>query len=176
MNRGAPSDPTREEARSLFVEDPPAKADLALVFGHHDPGVASHRASHAARLFREGFVPRLLLSGGGGTTQDELAEAHQMASVALALGVPESALLLETRSRNTFQNAAYSLEALRDAGLLGGISAVLLVSCPWHMRRVLLVTRQTFPPRVRLLCCPHAGRCTEGAWELTEDCRQAVSF
>jgi len=167
-------DPTVEDARVLFLKDPPEKGDLALVFGHHDPEVSAFRARHAASLFQAKLVPRLLLSGGKGP-RGERTEAQQMAAIARGLGVPEGALLLETRSRSTFENVSYSHSMLREAGLLDGVSAVLLVSCPWHMRRVFLVTRQTFPARVRLISTPHAECCTEETWQLSDRCRKAVS-
>src|SRR5262249_21560281 len=174
MRHEAVGGPTRDVARYLFLADQPEKADLALVFGHLNPKVAASRARHAARLFNDGFVPRLLLSGGGQGTPGERGEAHLMAEVARGLGVPEDALLLESSSRNTFENARYSKEVLREKGLLEALSTVLLVSCPWHMRRVFLVTRREFPPPLRLLSCPHAESCTQETWELSPECRQAV--
>jgi uncharacterized SAM-binding protein YcdF (DUF218 family) len=176
MHREAVGSPTPDEAKLLFLEDPPERADLAIVFGHSNPQLAASRVRHAARLVKDGFVPRLLLSGGGQRTPGEPSEAHRMAEVALEIGVPEGALLLETRSRNTFENARYSREALGEKELLEGLSALLLVSCPWHMRRVVLVTRREFPPPVRLLSCPHTESCTPETWELSPQCRQIVRF
>jgi uncharacterized SAM-binding protein YcdF (DUF218 family) len=176
MHRETVGRPTPDEATFLFLEDPPERADPAIVFGHSDPQLAASRARHAARLFNDGFVSRLLLTGGGPRAPGEPSEAHRMAEVALKLGVPAGALLLETRSRNTFENAHYMREVLRQKELLEGLSAVLLVSCPWHMRRVVLVTRREFPPPVRLLSCPHADSCTRETWELSPACRETVRF
>jgi uncharacterized SAM-binding protein YcdF (DUF218 family) len=52
-----------------------------------------------------------------------------MARLARALGAPESALLLETQSRSTFENAAHSVESL------GGQREIILVSCDFHLAR-----------------------------------------
>jgi uncharacterized SAM-binding protein YcdF (DUF218 family) len=161
------------EARSLFLRDPPVRADLAMVFGHLDREVAARRARHAARLYGEGFVPRLLLSGGAAATQG--SEASLMALVARESGVPEEYLLLEEASTNTFENAGRSLHLLRERGLLDELTTILLVSCPWHMRRVFVVTRQTFPARIRLLACPHDEGCTEATWRDSPDCRRCVA-
>ena len=49
------------------------------------------------------------------------------------LGVPDSAMLLETRSRNTRQNAEYSSQLLRAHKL----HHVLLVTSALHMHRAL---------------------------------------
>jgi uncharacterized SAM-binding protein YcdF (DUF218 family) len=119
-----------ERARALFVRDDPRPADLALVFGHCDAAVSSRRARQAVSLHRQGLVPRLLCSGGGHATEDGTAEADLMAGAAFALGVPREAVLVETPSRNTYENVRNSLALLRDTGLLGGVGVVLLVSCP----------------------------------------------
>jgi uncharacterized SAM-binding protein YcdF (DUF218 family) len=163
-----------EAASALFVRDEPQQADLALVFGHRDADVSRRRARQAATLYHQQFVPRILLSGGAGATADGTPESERMAREVLALGVPGEAVLLEVRSRNTNENVATSLTLLREAGLLPMISAVLLVSCPWHMRRVLLLARHVFPSSVRLLCCPHQESCTESNWSRSPDCRRFV--
>jgi uncharacterized SAM-binding protein YcdF (DUF218 family) len=163
----------REVTELLFLRDEPRPANLALVFGHHEPEWAARRARHAAGLYHAGLVPRLLLSGGepevGGRS-----EAEVMADAARAAGVPESALLLESASQATWQNVSLSVELLREQGLLEGLSRVLLVSCPWHMRRVSWIARRGFPPSVELLCCPHAEDCTAEAWPESRDCRERV--
>jgi uncharacterized SAM-binding protein YcdF (DUF218 family) len=161
------------EARSLFLRDPPERAELALVFGHLDREVAARRARHGARLYRDGFVPGLLLSGGPAPGQG--SEAALMAEVARKGGVPDESLLLEEASTNTFENVERSLLLLREKGLLEDITTMLLVSCPWHMRRVFLVARQTFPARIRLLDCPHEEWCTETTWRSFPDCRRRVA-
>ncbi len=161
------------DVETLFLRHPPGRAELALVLGHRDPGVAARRARHAAGLYGAGLVPRLLLSGG--PVAAGASEASLMARVARAGGVPESALLLEEHSRNTFENAEHALLLLQEQGLLDGLGAVLLVSCPWHMRRAFLVVRRTFPGRVRLLCCPQEETCTERTWLDTAGCRRCVA-
>lgn len=48
----------------LFVRDPLARSDLALVFGHHEPDLSALRVTHAASLSSAGYTPKLLLSAG----------------------------------------------------------------------------------------------------------------
>jgi hypothetical protein len=167
-------DELMEAARLLFLRDKPAKADLAIVFGHSTAALSALRAAHAAALYREGYCPRLLFSGGVVGKSTGPSEAAYMAQVARELGVPEEAMLLETHSRNTFENAALSLTLLRDRRLLDERGTILLVSCPWHMRRVVLTVRQVFPEGVRLLACPHEGRCSASDWQGNPECRVTV--
>src|SRR5262249_26591864 len=98
------SDDSRDENAGLFRRDDPEPAELAIVLGHSDPSVAGRRAEHAARLFLRGLVPTLLLSGGRTTTPE--SEAELMAKACVRAGVPRDRLLMEEKSRTTFENAA----------------------------------------------------------------------
>lgn len=91
----------------------------------NDPGRWSEsRTGFGLLLFRQGRAARVLLSGGNG-------EALAMAGALERQGVPSSVLMLETQSRNTHQNAAYSAPVLRNHGL----QRILLVTSPIHMPR-----------------------------------------
>jgi hypothetical protein len=164
----------REITELLFVDDGPERADLALVFGYAEPVGSGHRARHAAGLYREGYVPRLLLSGGNNSRGDRPSEAELMLQVVADSGVPRAAILVESRSRTTFENVTHSISLLRDRGEIDAIGTVLLVSCPWHMRRVSLIARDRFPPHIRLRCCPHVESCTAGSWHSSPGCRRRV--
>ncbi len=162
-----------EITQLLFVRHEPAPADVALVFGYSDPEGAAIRARHAAQLYRAGHVPWLLFSGGC-THPGEPSEAESMAEVARALGVPNSAILLEPHARTTFENVAHTVTLLGELGILPRLSTLLLVSCPWHMGRVWRLARRSFSPTVRLLCCPHGERCLGHDWHVEEACRRRV--
>jgi hypothetical protein len=121
--------------------------------------VSAERARHAAFLFLHGHTPRLLLSGGG-PGDDGRSEAEHMAAVAQACGVPPEALLLESQSRTTVENLSFAVSLLARQILLDTIRVVHLVSCPWHMRRVLHLANVAFGPGVRLLASPQEEGCT----------------
>jgi uncharacterized SAM-binding protein YcdF (DUF218 family) len=98
------------------------------------PSGAMERRMHTAlALYRDGVAPLLLLSGGG----HPVPEAEVMRRMALAAGVPESALLVEPKSRNTVENATHS------AGLLAGTpgAGVVLVTDRYHALRARLMFR-----------------------------------
>jgi uncharacterized SAM-binding protein YcdF (DUF218 family) len=90
---------------------------------------SADRVWYAARLYHAGKAPLLLLSGGSATSVE--TEAYAMREFLRNLGVPDSALLLEGRSRTTRENAIYSAELLRSRG----IRRVLLVTSALHMHR-----------------------------------------
>ena len=76
------------------------------------------------QLYRAGRAAHLLLSGGHGA-------AIHMASELEEQGVPSAALLTETRSTTTYQNALYSADILRRHDW----HRILLVTSPMHMPR-----------------------------------------
>ena len=90
------------------------------------------RAWHAFRLWRSGKAPVIIVAGGRVWGGSEIRPAAAILSDFLKdLGVPESAIVREERSRNTRQNAEYSAELARRIG----VEKVLLVTHTWHMRR-----------------------------------------
>jgi hypothetical protein len=158
----------------LFLRDEPRPADLAVVFGYHISEGADRRTRAAVRLYLEALTPRLLFSGAGPVHTGAEAEATRMARLAIGMGVPRQAILVEPYSRNTFENAICSRMLLAEADLLDGLSTVILVSCPWHMGRIVRIMRATFPDSIEFVCCPQEEDCTADAWPTSEVCRKRI--
>jgi hypothetical protein len=158
----------------LFVRHAPRQGDLAMVFGYHVPAGAAARARAAAALYRSGLVPLLLFTGGAPRFLGDEAESTRMARIAADHGTPAEKILLEGASRNTFENALRSRDLLRERGLLDALRRVILVSCPWHMGRIVRIMRCVFPAGVELLCCPQEEECTADTWHDCPECRKRV--
>lgn len=126
----------------------PRAADAVIVLGAaveppDRPGPAMRRrVSHGVRVLNEREVDTLVLSGGkGGVTA---AEADVMWRLARELGVPDQRIVLETRSRNTFENAIYCGRIMMERGW----ASAIVVTDAWHMRRALFVFRRLGLPAV----------------------------
>lgn len=119
-----------------------APSDVILVQGSHDLRVAER----GAELYLEGFAPRVVMSGGlGNLTQgmwDE-PEAVKFARVARERGVPEEAILLESRSTNTGENVRFTRELLEGLGLQP--RSFILVQKPYMERRTYATFKQNWP-------------------------------
>lgn len=127
--------------RELFVPARPlTRADAIVVLGNRPPRgpdgriapELERRVRRGVELYQQGLAPRLVVTGGpapGGGTEAEVMAAH-----ARALGVPDGAIVREDRSRDTAENARFSV-----AALCGGRRAcrprVIVVSSPYHLRR-----------------------------------------
>lgn len=100
---------------------------------------AGDRVLHAARLYRQGKAPTILVSGGnitwlGGRT---MTPAQEMADLLELMGVPESAIWLQPASQNTQEDAEYSARMIKEKG----IQRVLLVTSAMHMPRSVILFR-----------------------------------
>ncbi|MFB7470535.1 YdcF family protein [Kitasatospora sp. NPDC056184] len=126
--------------------------DVAIGLGSHDLGVAAE----TARLYLRGLVQRIVFTGGPNPSRPDAfprGEAVHFAEHAVALGVPESAILREPNARNTGQNIEFSRKVLAEAGVR--LSSVLLVSMPYMERRAYATCRQVWP-EVDVVCTSSA--------------------
>jgi uncharacterized SAM-binding protein YcdF (DUF218 family) len=95
--------------------------------------VLAERVEAGVALWARGVAPLLCLTGGR-TRGGDVAEAQAMADAALAAGVPRAALVVETASRNTYENARNLAAILRPTGARPR-TAVVIVTQPFHLLR-----------------------------------------
>jgi uncharacterized SAM-binding protein YcdF (DUF218 family) len=99
---------------------------------------AADRVLHAARLYRAGKAPVVLVTGGAiPWLGSDIPEAGSMVALLEEWGVPGAAIIAEAASRNTYENAVFSKPLLSEYGL----RRVLLVTSALHMRRALATFR-----------------------------------
>ena len=121
---------------------PPAEAIVVLGGATYAPvpprksvevGPAFDRLLHGMRLLRAGRAPLLVLSGGviSMLVGSDMTEARRLRSLALEYGVDPEVIVLEERSRNTYENAFYTWRVLQERG----IERIILVSSAMHMPR-----------------------------------------
>ncbi len=118
----------------------PADAAVVLgaaVYGTAPSPVFEERIRHGVALYKAGKVRMLVMTGGLGPG-DQATEAEAARLWSLAQGVPPEAIAVETRSRTTQENLAFAQPILAQHGL----STVLLVSDPLHMRRSVAIARR----------------------------------
>lgn len=96
-----------------------------------DLNSAADRMWLAARLYKAGKAPLMLVSGGSDPSVSATSEARAMQDILVEMGVPEKAMVLEEDSRNTRENATNCAKILREKG----VNQVLLVTSALHMPR-----------------------------------------
>jgi uncharacterized SAM-binding protein YcdF (DUF218 family) len=131
-------------AAPLRIIASPARADAIVIFGGgvgesgRAGGGALERLKQGVDLYKAGYARSLIVSSGYVYT---LHEAEVMRATAIEQGIPPSAIVLEERAANTYENVRFVDDILRARGW----KRILLVSSPYHMKRALLVWHRVAP-------------------------------
>jgi uncharacterized SAM-binding protein YcdF (DUF218 family) len=128
------------------------KSDVIFALGNRDTRVAEH----AAQLYLDGFAPVLLCSGSGTIHNHESwreqfidsTEAEIFADIAIKMGVPKEAIIIEKESQNTGQNYEFALEKLKEKGI--NPKRIILVQKPYMERRT-YATGKVWLPDIELI-------------------------
>ncbi len=127
----------------IFVETDVYPSDLILIPGSDCPELAVR----AAELYKAGFGPIILISGGHNSKiPDYPSESEFLSSIVFSKGISRDAVILENKARNTFENAVLSWEII-DKQVLNP-KRCILVCKGYHSRRALLTYRARFPANI----------------------------
>jgi uncharacterized SAM-binding protein YcdF (DUF218 family) len=118
----------------LKCDEPLHKADCILVLA----GERGERVTEGVRLYKLGYAPKMLFSGGPAEANYPLAMIMEMQAV--KEGVPSEAIILETQSLDTGEDALYCKKIMQN---LNWKSAILVTS-PYHTRRAAGIFRKVF--------------------------------
>lgn len=91
------------------------------------------RVRRAVALYHTGYAPQLVVTGGVG--EAGVAEASVMQALAVAGGVPERAVVIESQATRTLESA----RAIGKIGRRAGWRSVIVVSDPFHLWRSALL-------------------------------------
>ncbi len=96
-------------------------------------GAAADRFYQALELYDKGLVEKILITGSHGIIiGDYPAEATLLKKAYLHAGVKEDDLILETESRNTYENALFTKALIKKKNLKGPF---ILITSAFHMPR-----------------------------------------
>jgi uncharacterized SAM-binding protein YcdF (DUF218 family) len=128
----------------LVAADPLVRSDVIFV----TDGKTPHRELEAAILYREGWAPRVAVTLPRSDLSEEVRRLsgfpteQQNASLVLRrAGVPDAAIL---RLERVVENTAQELAADFDYARAHGLRRVIIVSSPYHLRRVRIIWRSRF--------------------------------
>lgn len=131
------------------LDAPPPPAGFVILGGAEDRLVgtarkavalneAGERLVEAAILSRRFPEAKIAFSGGdAGVIYQTGNEAEGAESLLTALGVPRDRLVLEAKSRDTYENAVFLKEELAKQGELGPGKRWMLVTSAYHMPRAI---------------------------------------
>ena len=93
-------------------------------------------------LFSKGIIKKILISGASGSLTSELKEAQILRKYLIKIGIPDTCVLAENSSKNTFENAIYSEKLLNKIHPNQEIRCLIITS-DYHMRRSLACFKKT---------------------------------
>jgi len=134
----------------LTVDSGEVKADVLVVLG----GGSQERPARAAELFKTGQAPLIVCTGFGDGGANEACLTNA--------GVPASAILLESRSRTTRENAQFSVPLLRAHG----VKRAIIVTDWFHSRRA-LACFEHYAPDIKFYSRPSYVGYPKAEWNRT---------
>ena len=150
----------------IFVKDQPQKADIIFIPG----GAYGEIAENAARLYDEGYAPKILVSGrysiltghfSGALTplvyrsRSYSTECEFLSDVLSDNHIPADVILKEEHSTYTYENALFAKTLADQEGL--SIKTAILSCQAYHAKRCLLYYQLVFP-ETRFFVCPAVTR------------------
>lgn len=102
-------------------------------YGNGYFGDNADRFIATANLYHRGIIQKVLVTGGsGGLNQEEPAEAFFLREQLILNGVNDSAILIENKARNTYENGLFSKRIIDS---LHANAPYVLITSALHMRR-----------------------------------------
>ncbi|MGI4874196.1 MAG: YdcF family protein [Janthinobacterium lividum] len=124
------------------LRDQGQRADVGVILGNkvNEDGTLSERLRQrlgcGLRLYRQGCVRRLLVSGGLG--KEGFAEGSKMRDYLRAQGVPDSVITVDNKGNTTRQTARNAWRLKNELR----VKSVLVVSQFYHLTRTKMLFRQ----------------------------------
>ena len=148
-------------AAFLVEAQSPQKADVALVLAGDNSG---RRILTAAQLVRDGYVPRVMVSGPDGFYGNY--ECDLAIPFAVKHGYPEAYFIhAEHSARSTQAEAQAVIPLIRRAGY----RSVAIVTSNYHTRRAGRIFRAQAPDlTIRMIAAPDGNFTPDGWWRNRE--------
>lgn len=161
----------REIEKIVFsnIEDNGKSAKYGIVFGSYT--LQKYRIETAFKMYNEGRVKKLILSGGSGgisnKNNQKIAEADIMKKILLEKGINEQDLILENTSNSTIENGINVANILND--LKEDIHELMLISSEFHLKRCMAIMKKYYKEDIEYILVPAKnGFADKENWFLSE--------
>jgi uncharacterized SAM-binding protein YcdF (DUF218 family) len=103
-------------------------------------GPSGDRLFQTLPLYYKGRIKKIIFTGGSGSIEfPDKKEGIYVKKYLNSIGFPDSALVVESESKNTYENAIFTKKLLGSSGLSG---SYLLVTSAYHMPRSMAVFKK----------------------------------
>lgn len=129
-----------------FYLSPQSKLSKVDVIVAVSGGDTAARTAEAVQLYRDGYAPKIIFSGAA-LDPNSVSNAKAMAIIAQKQGVPAEAIELDEAAMDTRQNASDVANIVKH----DDYKSIILVTSPYHQRRVYTVFRQALGKDLTIL-------------------------
>ena len=151
-------------ARYLIVNETPQGSDMIIIPSGTDDG---GRIRYGVTLYKEGFAPKILLSGSSYLVEETGIDLMKV--YALSLGVLERDIWVDHDSGSTVENALFAMKIANK----NNCRSVLIVTSPTHSRRAQMVFRKIFANEIRVtVSCDPSTFDVRGWWKIPAETRE----
>ena len=98
-------------------------------------GESSDRLLYTVKLYQDKVINKIIITGASGSLQSEIIEAEFLKLYLVKIGIPETDIICETKSQNTFQNAAYTADLIFSNHK--SAPSCLLITSDFHYKRAI---------------------------------------
>jgi uncharacterized SAM-binding protein YcdF (DUF218 family) len=147
----------------LTPSDHLQKSDTIVVLSGGDD-----RTQWGIKLYQDGWAPKILFSGAA-LDKTGPSNAAAMRAEALQAGIPDSAIIIEPKATDTYENGTFSRPILDEIGA----KKIILVTSPYHQRRAYEIFKEVYKGRnVTILNVPSGY----SAWNAESWWQKGASF
>jgi uncharacterized SAM-binding protein YcdF (DUF218 family) len=101
--------------------------------GRYHFGPGANRFTQTLELYEKGKIKQIIItSGSANVTGKKISEATEAMRFLQTMHLPKEAIVIETRSRNTHENAEFTAQLVKNHL---HETRCLLITSAWHMRR-----------------------------------------
>lgn len=124
------------------VRAKPSTSDCVIIlgcglYGSTPSSFLMARLDEGARLYREGYARRIIVSGGMGSGED-ITEAEAMRKYLLDMDVDGADIITEEKSTSTLTNLEYSRAKMKEHNL----TTAIVVSNAYHLARCSVIAKR----------------------------------
>jgi uncharacterized SAM-binding protein YcdF (DUF218 family) len=125
----------KEKFISIVANQPTEKADAIVIL----EGDALNRIPHGAELYKEGWAPLVVLSGGIDNPPHSIPSRRMLPHL-VAAGVPEASVVIEEKSQHTWGQVGEIAALAKERGW----KKIIIVASHYHQYRAYLTFLKGF--------------------------------
>ena len=151
------------------INDSGKSAKYGIVFGSYT--LQRYRIEQAIKLYKEGRVEKLILTGGKGgisnKNNEDVPEAELMKASLVKNGISPQHLILDNSSNSTIENGINVAKILNN--LHENIQEVILISSEFHLKRCMAIMKKYYKTNIDYILVPAKDGFTDKEnWFLSE--------